>query len=80
MAERRELRRRKLELQDRYGLTPREAQVALCLSEGLSYAEIAERLGVSYHTICSHVKSILHKTGAGSSRKLVAMVAKVHNA
>jgi DNA-binding CsgD family transcriptional regulator len=74
MAESGNWKPKEADLQEFYGLTPRQAQVALCLSEGLSYAEIAECLGVSFHTACSHVKAILLKTGAGSSRKLAAMV------
>ena len=71
-----EPRRKKAELRMRYGLTAQESKIALCVSGGLTYAEIAEALRVSYHTVCSHVKSILLKTNA-RCRRLTAIVARL---
>ena len=51
------------ELRRRFSLTRSEANVALLITEGLTYAEIAQRLGVSYHTVHTHVKAI-HAKGA----------------
>jgi DNA-binding NarL/FixJ family response regulator len=45
-------------------LTDREAEVLTCLSEGLSNAEIAERLFIGQETVKTHVKRICSKTGA----------------
>ena len=45
-------------------LTPREAEVLALIAEGLTNAEIAERLVVSAATIKSHVNRIFFKTGA----------------
>jgi DNA-binding NarL/FixJ family response regulator len=42
-------------------LTPRQAQVARYLEEGLSNKEIAARLGLETSTAKNHVHSILHK-------------------
>jgi DNA-binding NarL/FixJ family response regulator len=58
-------------------LTDRESTIANALSEGLSYAEIAEQLHISFHTVATHVKSILRKTGYRSSRKLAAEIHKL---
>jgi len=45
-------------------LTPREAEVLVLIAEGLTNAEIAERLVVSAATVKSHVNRIFFKTGA----------------
>lgn len=55
-------------------LTPREWSVARAVAEGLSYAETAEKLGISPHTVATHVKSILQKTHQSSSRRLGALI------
>jgi DNA-binding NarL/FixJ family response regulator len=46
------------------GLTPREAEVLALIAEGLTNAEIAERLVVSAATVKTHVNHIFAKTGA----------------
>ena len=45
------------------GLTPREVEVLQLIAEGLTNAEIAERLVVSAATVKSHVNHIFAKTG-----------------
>jgi DNA-binding CsgD family transcriptional regulator len=42
-------------------LTARELEVVRSLAEGLSYAETAARLGMSAHTVTSHVKNLYRK-------------------
>jgi DNA-binding NarL/FixJ family response regulator len=42
-------------------LTPREMEVLLLVGKGFSYAEIAATLGVSAHTVTSHIKHIYRK-------------------
>ena len=42
-------------------LTLREADVMRLLASGCSYAEIAERLGISAHTVGSHIKNVYRK-------------------
>lgn len=52
-------------------LTPREIQVLRLLAEGLVNREIAERLGISEHTIKFHIGSILGKLQASSRTEAV---------
>ena len=61
-------------LRERYELTRSEAEVARHIAEGLGYSEVAELLGISYHTVHSHVKSIHSKTGFRSTGKLSVLI------
>jgi len=45
------------------GLTPREAEILALIAEGLTNAEIAERLVVSPATVKSHINHLFAKTG-----------------
>jgi DNA-binding CsgD family transcriptional regulator len=54
----------------RFGLTKREAEVALLAAEGLSNDAIAERLYVSPHTVRHHVESVLAKMAIPSRSAL----------
>jgi DNA-binding CsgD family transcriptional regulator/tetratricopeptide (TPR) repeat protein len=53
------------------GLTARQLEVLALLSQGLSNAEIAERLVVSPRTAEHHVSAVLTKLDAGSRRDVV---------
>jgi DNA-binding NarL/FixJ family response regulator len=44
-------------------LTTREIEVLGLLAKGCSYAVIGERLGISAHTVASHVKNSYRKLG-----------------
>lgn len=58
------------------GLSPREQEVLVLLSEGLSNAEVAERLGISRHTAKFHVNAILDKLGATTRTEAVVLAAR----
>jgi DNA-binding CsgD family transcriptional regulator len=61
----------------RFGFTKTESAVALALVEGLSYAEVADKLCVSYHTVHTHIKAIHHKAGASTTARLAAVLRDV---
>jgi DNA-binding CsgD family transcriptional regulator len=56
-----------------WGLTPREAEVALLLAKGASNRDLAAALTISPHTARHHVQSVLDKLDV-SSRSAVAHV------
>lgn len=53
------------ELQRRYGVTRREAEVALLVARRQSVAEMAATLGVTSHTVRRHVERVLGKLRVG---------------
>jgi DNA-binding CsgD family transcriptional regulator len=57
-------------LRERYGLTVREAEVALHLAEGRSNDEIADRLFLSPHTARRHTANIFDKLGVNTRKGL----------
>lgn len=58
--------------QDALGLTPRERQVFELLREGLTNAQIAERLHRSARTVEHHVEAVLAKAGSRRRAELIA--------
>jgi DNA-binding CsgD family transcriptional regulator len=56
------------------GLTPREAEVAGLVVEGLADREIAERLVLSHHTVSQHVRAIYRKLGVDSRVALTRLL------
>lgn len=55
-----------------YGLSPRETETLKAMVEGLATKEIAERLGVSYHTVDTYVRNIYAKLRVQSRAGAVA--------
>jgi LuxR family maltose regulon positive regulatory protein len=52
-------------------LTHRECDVLLLLAEGCTYAQVALRLGISAHTVATHVKNCYRKLGARCAAQAV---------
>jgi DNA-binding CsgD family transcriptional regulator len=52
-------------------LTPREAAVLQLLARGCAYSQAAERLGISTHTVRSHVKNAYRKLEVRSAAAAV---------
>jgi DNA-binding CsgD family transcriptional regulator len=57
-------------------LTPREREVAMLLAEGLTNAQLAERLYISPRTAAVHVSNILQKLGMASRAEVAAWAAR----
>jgi DNA-binding NarL/FixJ family response regulator len=54
------------------GLTPREREILAMLAEGLPNKLIALRLGISDHTVKTHLEAIFDKLGASNRAEAVA--------
>jgi DNA-binding CsgD family transcriptional regulator len=57
-----------------YELSPGQQRVAALVAEGLSLAEIAERMQVTHNTARTHLKRIFEKTGVRSQTALVRVL------
>ena len=55
------------------GLTPRQTDILALLGDGLTNAEIAERLVLSVRTVDHHVSAVLAKLGAASRTEAVRL-------
>ncbi len=62
----------------RDGLTAREAEVAHLLAQGLSNAEIADRLVLSTRTVDHHVSALLAKLGIERRSQVAAVLVSRH--
>lgn len=56
--------------------TKRELQIIRCIADGMKSHEISEKLGISFETVQTHRKNILHKYNLGSSAELIAFALK----
>lgn len=61
----------------RFGLTPREAEVARLVSARRTDQEIADQLFVAVRTANTHVSAVLRKLGVGSRRDVAARLAEL---
>jgi DNA-binding NarL/FixJ family response regulator len=57
-------------------LTAREAQILALLAEGLVNKQIAARLGISGHTVKTHLAALFHKLGVSTRAEAVAAGAR----
>lgn len=65
------LRRPSNDREPRPSLTTREISILEGLAKGLSYKELAELFGVSYHTVADHVKAVYRKLAVNSRAEAV---------
>lgn len=61
-------------VQEAFGLTEREGQIAALLARGLDLATIARRLRVGLGTVRNHLKGVFGKTGTRRQGELVALL------
>jgi len=61
---------------EQYNLTPKEKEVLKFLSDGNSYKMVADKLGISYFTVNSHIKSIYEKLQVHSLGEAVSLAIK----
>ena len=57
-------------------LTDREDEVLACMREGLSNAQVAQRLGVTANTVRNHVQRILYKLNVHSKLEAVVLTSR----
>lgn len=55
-------------------LTPRETEYHNLLLQGLSYKQIAEKLGVSFYTVNAAVQNVFNKLGVNSRVEMLVKV------
>jgi two-component system nitrate/nitrite response regulator NarL len=58
-------------------LTPRETEVLQLMAAGLTNRRVAERLGISEHTVKFHVNAILGKLAAQTRGEAIAQAARL---
>lgn len=61
---------------DNFNLSQREKEIIGRLAEGLSSKQIADRLGLSKHTVDTHRRNLIRKTGAKNTLELAAYCVK----
>ena len=64
-------------VQDVYGLTKTESEIANLVFRGAAPKEISNARNISLETVRSHIKSLLHKTESGRQAELVAKLARL---
>ena len=57
-------------------LTPREKEVLVLLTEGLSYKMVAARLDITYNTVNAHIKKIYEKLSVNSLGEAISIAIK----
>lgn len=62
-----------------YRLSPREREVLLLLVQGLDTAGLADRLGISPHTVRDHLKNVFRKTSNRSRSELLSALTVAAN-
>ncbi len=59
---------------DECGLSKREREIFGFLADGMTAAEIQEKLWISIHTVKTHMSNVYHKLGVHSAQELLARI------
>ncbi|MFC3052105.1 helix-turn-helix domain-containing protein [Kordiimonas pumila] len=62
----------------KYGLTNREAEIALLIATGKCNASLGKEIGISLRTVENHLRSIYRKVGVSSRTQLVSRLLQIH--
>lgn len=62
----------------RWGLTPRESDIANCLARGYTLQKTADELFVSMNTVRTHAKAVYRKMGVASKQELIDAVERLN--
>ncbi|UZK04708.1 helix-turn-helix transcriptional regulator [Venatoribacter cucullus] len=62
------------QIADVFALTKAEAQVTLCLVNGLKLADIAEHNGTALETVRSQLKSVFYKLGVNTQQDVIRII------
>lgn len=60
------------------GISAREFEILVLLSRGFTSGDISKGLGISSHTVDTHRRSLLRKTGSGNSTELILISRELH--
>lgn len=63
-------------ISETYNLTDREKSILKLLVDGYSYKMIAHESGISYFTVCNHIKKIYDKLHVNSATEAVSLAIK----
>lgn len=61
-------------LKERFGLTRRQAEVALLLAQRMTDREVAERLCISHYTARGHAEAVMAKLGVHNRREIAPVL------
>lgn len=63
-------------IQEKYNLSPRELEIIILIKDGLSSKDIANLLGISFHTVEAHRKNIYNKLQINKVTELLKLFAE----
>lgn len=61
---------------DYFDINEKELAVARCIAEGMNFTEIAEELGISWHTVKDRIRRIVKKTDTKNRTHAIAVLTR----